>query len=72
MSRVRRSISSGVTTISPVQSSSFAAYSRTAASPRASMSASIVARDRARACPVSVSGVLAARFRYSIPVTAVG
>ena len=25
-----------------------------------------------RACPVSVSGVFAARFRYSIPVTAVG
>ena len=64
MSRVRRSIASGDTMISPVQPSSFAAYSRTASSPRASMSASIAAAT-SRAWPDSVSGVLPAFFRYS-------
>ncbi len=61
--RARRSISSRPTTMSPVQWSSFAAYSRTASSPRASICASI---SEATACalPDSVSGVFPAFFRY--------
>ena len=62
MSRVRRSTSAGVTTISPCQPSSFAAYSRTAGSPRRSISASISATTL-RAVAVSDSGVFAACFR---------
>jgi len=67
ISRMRRAIASFGTTISPVQPSSFAAYSRTACSPRASMSASISPAIRC-ALPDSVSGVFAARFRYSMAI----
>ncbi len=59
---VRRSMSASVSTISPVHLSSFSAYSRTAASPRRSISPSI-SSTTLRALPPSVSGVFAAFFR---------
>jgi hypothetical protein len=64
-SRVRRSISCALIRISPVQWSRLRAYSRTASSPRASISASI-SDTTLRALPDSVSGVFAAFLRYSV------
>src|SRR4029079_6522546 len=53
----------------PCQLSRRAAYSRTAVSPRASMSASI-APATSRACADSVSGVFRSRFAYSMAIVA--
>src|SRR5436190_255680 len=61
----QRSISCCVTMMSPLHLSSFSAYSRTAASPRRSISASI-SSTTLRALAVSVSGVFVAFFTYSI------